>query len=136
MAAECFRRLPANDTVAEAFANPVVYRIRRSVMAGVNVATGAARRQKPPSYRHHKPTGQGVVTLNGKDIYLGKYGTPESQQAYDRVVAEWLVSGRQLTRTAKTDVGLTVSEVAAAFLRHAESHYVGPDGQHTSELGN
>jgi hypothetical protein len=25
-----------------------------------------------PSYRRHKPTGQAVVTLNGKDRYLGK----------------------------------------------------------------
>ena len=31
-----------------------------------------------PSYRHHKPTGQAVVTLNGRDIYLGKYHTREN----------------------------------------------------------
>ncbi len=28
-----------------------------------------------PSYRRHKPSGQAVVTLNGKDIYLGKWNT-------------------------------------------------------------
>jgi hypothetical protein len=28
-----------------------------------------------PSYRRHKPSGQAVVTLNGKDIYLGTYST-------------------------------------------------------------
>ncbi len=26
-----------------------------------------------PSYRHHKPSGQAVVALNGRDHYLGKY---------------------------------------------------------------
>jgi hypothetical protein len=27
-----------------------------------------------PSYRLQKPTGQAVVTLSGKDVYLGKFG--------------------------------------------------------------
>ena len=33
------------------------------------------RRKHLPSYRLHKPTGQAVVTLNGKDNYLGRHGT-------------------------------------------------------------
>ena len=32
-----------------------------------------------PSYRRHRPTGQAVVTLNGRDIYLGKWGGKESR---------------------------------------------------------
>jgi hypothetical protein len=28
-----------------------------------------------PSYRHHKPTGQAVVTINGRGIYLGKWNS-------------------------------------------------------------
>ena len=32
-----------------------------------------------PSYRHHKPSGQAVVTLGGRDIYLGKYNTAASR---------------------------------------------------------
>ena len=33
------------------------------------------RRKKgaPPGYRLHKATGQAVVTINRKDIYLGRY---------------------------------------------------------------
>jgi hypothetical protein len=27
-----------------------------------------------PTYRRHKPTGKGVVTLDGRDIYLGIHG--------------------------------------------------------------
>ena len=34
---------------------------------------------RTPSYRLHKPTGQAVVTLSGRDIYLGKYGSIESK---------------------------------------------------------
>jgi len=28
-----------------------------------------------PSYRLHKPSGRGVVTLDGRDIYLGPHGS-------------------------------------------------------------
>ncbi len=51
-----------------------------------------------PSYRRHKPTGQAVVTLDGRDIYLGKYGTKASRVEYDRLISEseWLAGGREI----------------------------------------
>ena len=52
---------------------------------------------RTPSYRLHKPTGQAVVTLSGQDHYLGKFGSTGSRAEYDRLVAEWLANGRQLT---------------------------------------
>ena len=33
---------------------------------------------KPSSYRLHKPTGQAVVRIDGRDHYLGKHGTEVS----------------------------------------------------------
>lgn len=45
---------------------------------------------KTPFYRLHKGSGQAVVTLYGKDIYLGIHGTEESRVEYRRVIAEWL----------------------------------------------
>ena len=33
----------------------------------------------PPAYCHAKDTGRAFVTLNGKRIYLGDYGTDESR---------------------------------------------------------
>ena len=48
-----------------------------------------------PQYRLHKPTGCGVVRLNGRDIYLGTHGTPESKERYPQVIAEWLANNRQ-----------------------------------------
>jgi hypothetical protein len=59
------------------------------------------------SYRIHKPSGQAVVTLNGRDFYLGKYGSTESHTEYDRLIAEWLSHGR---RPAATD-DLTVTQL-------------------------
>jgi len=50
-----------------------------------------------PTYRLHKPTNLAVVRLHGRDIYLGRYGSAESRQAYERAIAEWLANGRQLT---------------------------------------
>jgi hypothetical protein len=47
-----------------------------------------------PSLQHHKPSGRARVTINGRDIWLGKWGSPESRLAYDRIIAEYLVSGR------------------------------------------
>ena len=40
-----------------------------------------------PAYCLHKASGQAVVTLSGKDCYLGPYGTAESKQTYDRLIS-------------------------------------------------
>ena len=52
----------------------------------------AKSQQVPPRYCHHKATGQAVVRLSGHDYYLGKYGTPDSHEAYARKIAEWKAS--------------------------------------------
>jgi hypothetical protein len=61
------------------------------------------RRNHIPSYRHHKQSGQAVVTLpdglgGRRDVLLGKYDTPESRAEYARVLAEWEASGRRPPR--------------------------------------
>lgn len=86
---------------------------------------------RTPSYRKHKPTDQAVVTLNGKDLYLGRYGTKESKAEYDRLIGEWLASGRQLPGR---NGDLAVSELILAYVRHADRHYRKPDGQATRQL--
>ncbi len=50
-----------------------------------------------PKYRKHA-SGQAVVTIGGKDIYLGKTGSKASKQKYARVVADWLASDRSAAR--------------------------------------
>ena len=39
-----------------------------------------------PSYRKHKATGQAIVTIDGKDYYLGPWKTRASKVEYDRLV--------------------------------------------------
>jgi integrase len=71
-----------------------------------------------------------VVTLSGKDHYLGRYGTAASKAEYDRLVGEWLAAGRQLSGK---DGDLTVSELILAYMRHADKHYRKPDGKPTRQ---
>ncbi len=39
---------------------------------------------RTPSYACHKPTGQAVVTINGRDFYPGLFGSPGSRAEFDR----------------------------------------------------
>lgn len=88
---------------------------------------------KPPSYRLYKRTGQAVVTINGKDYYLGKFGSKASREAYDRLIGEWLMNGRCIP---VNDGPLTVSEMIAGFWHYLERHYRKPDGTPTTEPEN
>lgn len=83
-----------------------------------------------PSYRRHKPTGQAVVTINGRDIYLGKWNSAASKDQYDRLIAEFLANGRRL----QSDADATVVEVLNAYRKFAENYYR-KDGRVTSEYG-
>lgn len=85
-----------------------------------------------PKYRRRKTkkgTVVAVVTLNGRDHYLGLHGTPESRQKYHRTVAEWNAGGRQPLDTSE----LAVSQVVLAYWRHVKAYYLKPDGTPTSE---
>jgi hypothetical protein len=44
------------------------------------------RRQVIPAYRHHKHSGQAVVTIDQRDHYLGVHGSPESKVEFERLV--------------------------------------------------
>ena len=79
----------------------------------------AARTPRTPSYRHHRPSGQAVVTLNGRDVYLGRHDSPESRAEYDRVIAQWLANGRQMPRAGE----FTVAMLIVAYIRHVDASY-------------
>jgi integrase len=102
--------------------------------------TMTTKHRKIPSYRLHKPTGQAVVRLDGRDHYLGRHGTEASHEAYRRTIAEWLSRSASVTApaSARSDqLDLTVNELILAFwTRFAEGHYRRPDGTPTGELDN
>ena len=95
------------------------------------------RSGKVPSYTKHKASGQAVVRINGKDHYLGVYGTPESHDAYERLIAEWRVAQIEASRaegapTQETSHALTVNAVILAYMKFAEEYY-SKDGKTTQE---
>lgn len=96
------------------------------------MAARSTRRGKAfsvPKYRLHKPSGLAVVRLDGRDVYLGRYGTPESQAEYQRVIAEWCAAGRTHGRRGSP---IPVKELVLTYWRHVEVYYV-KNGRPTSE---
>jgi integrase len=76
-----------------------------------------------PKYRLHRPSGQAVVTIQGKDRYLGPHGSKSSKAEYDRIIAEWLAKGR-LEHQPPSSSELKITELIAAYWKFAERHYV------------
>ncbi len=73
---------------------------------------------------------------SGPTIYLGRYGSPESREAYARLLAETFRPGTQ-PFDAAAPVGscsdLTMNELMVRYLGFAEHYYV-KDGKPTKEL--
>jgi len=83
-----------------------------------------------PKLRFHKASGRAYVVLNGTSFFVGANGSPEAEQNYNRVIAEWLSNGRQSSAANQ----ITIDQVIARFWVYAEGYYRSPDGQPTSEL--
>lgn len=65
-----------------------------------------------PSYRHHHATGQAVVVLGGRSIYLGKFGSPESRAKYDRVIARYLTTHHEQQNPGKNSPARPMDNLA------------------------
>ncbi len=77
-----------------------------------------------PSLRLHKPSGQAVVTISGRDHYCGPWGSRTAQAEYQRLVGEWLASGGAPSVTARD--AITVAELVLAYRRFAKGYYAPP----------
>jgi len=91
-----------------------------------------------PSYRHHKPTGQAVVTIRlpdgtRRDEYLGKFNSADSCREYARVIAEQAL-GLVPGSLAKPGSNVTVDQMLLPYWRYVEQHYRDPEGTPTTEV--
>lgn len=78
--------------------------------------------QAVPKYRLHRQSGQAIVTINGRDHLLGPHKSKASKIEYDRLIGEWLASGRSASYGApKSDYA--VVELAADYMRWAKGYY-------------
>ena len=87
----------------------------------------------PPKYRHHRASGQAVVTFDGRDYYLGPWQSKASRIEYDRLIGEWLQNGRTFPPGSGVS-DITVVELINAYRKFANRYYV-KDGQRTREAG-
>ena len=84
---------------------------------------------KVPSYCRHKASGRAVVRIDGRDHYLGEYGSPASHEEYERCIAEWR-AGQPARKVDSETTGngnrtnLTINELILAYWKHAQSYYV------------
>lgn len=94
-----------------------------------------------PKYSLHKPTGQAKVRHNGRTVYLGKFGSPESKDAYARFIAnlpkqgEGAASARPAKAASLAEASLLVGDVVLRFYEHAKGYYARngvPTGEHVT----
>lgn len=93
-----------------------------------------AKNRVPGYCRQRRSTGDlaYVEFPNGMGrSYLGVYDSPESRLKYNQLIAEWQTTGGFLFSPGKD---LTITELCARFLAHAEGYYCYPDGTPTSEI--
>jgi integrase len=80
----------------------------------------------------HRASGRAIVSLNGKDHYLGEHGSAESRERYVEIIGRWLAGGRRLPEQPVEPV--SVAEVLAKYLDYAERYYANPNRRRLSDL--
>lgn len=86
-------------------------------------------KKRVPKYAHHKPSGQARVRINGKDIYLGVYGSPESHKRYSELLGEWSRSNSHPVEDVK------IRELTKLYIEHCKVYYR-KNGEVTGEVAN
>lgn len=111
---------------------------------------------RPPKYCLHKGTKQATVSINGKRVYLGPYGSKRSHQNYQELLKNWQSERHEqngstgsesrakaiadgittATLREKRRQGHTISidELALVYRRHAQEYYR-KNGKVTREAG-
>jgi hypothetical protein len=100
----------------------------------------SASQPRNPKYRQYKPKDLGVVRLDGRDVYLGKFNSPESLEKYHRLVADWhackplFEATKPATDEAVTDsISPSVNDLILAYVQFALSYYR-RNGEPSSEV--
>jgi integrase len=84
----------------------------------------ARPKKKIPSYLPHPASGQARVRVNGRDVYLGPFGSAESKQAYARFIAENCGNGHAPTIAIPAGGMLTIAAMVVKYDDFAQAYYV------------
>jgi len=81
-----------------------------------------------PAMRQDRRTGHARVRINGKTIWLGRWGTEEARFKYDSLIAAYIASGRKTPEAALPPpaavpppppaADITIGELSLAWLKH------------------
>jgi integrase len=101
---------------------------------------------KHPEYVQHKASGRARVFYDGKYHYLpGKYGSPESREAYYGILKRLKNGLTTITAPASAEEApretiapkmLTIPELIERYWEHCENYYRGPGRVPTGETAN
>lgn len=88
-------------------------------------------KRKDPRYRHHKARNLAVVRIEGKDYYLGRFGSEESRAKYHRLLADWRAgllnhnesSARCHVRDKHHDNAIMIADLVRMYGRFAKEYY-------------
>ena len=79
-------------------------------------------RQWPPTIQNHR--GRARIRIDGREYYLGTYGSAEAAQEYARLIA---LAGQP--DDPPPAAGVTVAELVERFMLHAQANYAAEGGQ-------
>lgn len=74
-----------------------------------------------PKYGFHKGSGQALVEIAGRRIYLGRHGSVESREAYRRAVASVLSPTPAPVEATEPLTTLTVNALILGYFRFART---------------
>ena len=90
------------------------------------------------SYCLHRPSCPARVIIDGKHVYLGIYGSPQSREQYARLIAERFKPGGAAPVAPSPEQGfpdLSINELLVRYLEFATGYYVKND-RPTGEASN
>ena len=85
-----------------------------------------------PKYRLHKGSGQALIQIQGRRIYLGPHNSPESKEKYRQYIAQ-LAAPSSTVQDCQPDDPLLINALILRYYRYAKAYYV-KNGQMTDEV--
>ncbi|MBM3969382.1 MAG: site-specific integrase [Planctomycetes bacterium] len=88
-----------------------------------------------PTYKLHRPSGQARVIIDGRHIYLGKFGSDKSRERYARLISELAILPADLLRSSfpVKRHETSVNELLLQYWDFAKRYYA-KNGKPTKEL--
>ncbi len=93
-----------------------------------------------PKYRKKKVNGSkntyAVVCINGREHALGPYNSRASKAEYDRLIGQYIASGRSAGFGRHEHEVMTLRQLVIEYGKWAKEHYVRADGTPTGTHQN